>query len=263
MRVVVLALVIAGCGRLGFDVATHAGSDGIDAAVDGSGSIDGTSTTDAPNALVLAGLLFHCGMDADPATTNDLRCEPSGYTSPCVGSCPTTAVGHIGNALALDGANDQVTMPASLFTTGAAYSVAVWVMPTAGAGNGTVLAKPFATTSDVEVFSLIVDSVGGVLWGTTGNGTVQNYSADQSMDLRDGVWHHLAVVWTGASKLLYIDGVERGTSSSTVIGGTQPVELGVDLHMNAPLWRYTGRIDELQLYNRALSPSEVAMLAAE
>jgi len=263
MRVVwLVAFALIGCGRLGFDAVAQNGSAGADAAGDGKAIVDGPPG-DVPAALVLSGIVFHCDMDADPAATTSLVCEPPAYSGPCVGACPALAAGHIGNALALDGATDQATLPSSLFTTNAAYSVAVWVMPTPGAGNGTVLAKPFSTASDIELFSLIVDAVGGVLWGTTATGTSQDYNADQTQNLRDGAWHHIAVVWTGSSKVLYIDGMLKVSAPATVLGGMQPLQFGVDLHSNAPLWRYSGRIDELQVYSRALSLAEVGMLAGQ
>jgi hypothetical protein len=49
----------------------------------------------------------------------------------------------------------------------------------------------------------------------------------------------------------------------TVIGGTRPLALGVDFDSGAPVSRFAGRVDELQLYGRALTAGEVGMLAGQ
>ena len=86
-------------------------------------------------------------------------------------------------------------------------------------------------------------------------------------DLRDGLWHHVACAFTNDSASitnvkLYVDGVLEGVSAlkdmaiNTIANGD--VQIGCD---NAPLY-FTGVMDEVRIYNRALSAGEVAALVS-
>lgn len=81
----------------------------------------------------------------------------------------------------------------------------------------------------------------------------------------DGAWHHLAWVNTGGSGRLYIDGVAdtratwsvnafaAGSLDSTSIGG---------IRRAAPSHWFTGAVDDVSVWSRALTLSEIEMLAA-
>jgi hypothetical protein len=71
-----------------------------------------------------------------------------------------------------------------------------------------------------------------------------------------GVWHHLAFVYNGSSYNLYVDGALTSTSSGpcgAMSANVGPLMLGKD---------YTGDLDDIIIYNRALSTSEVTALMA-
>jgi hypothetical protein len=80
----------------------------------------------------------------------------------------------------------------------------------------------------------------------------------------DGQWHHLAGVATTAGMTLYLDGVARATSPSTVsVSYNLPLDFLVGADMDASFGAYfAGNLDEVRVYTRALSAAEVAALAA-
>src|SRR5262249_20131172 len=81
-----------------------------------------------------------------------------------------------------------------------------------------------------------------------------------------GQWYHLAVTRSASLYTIYVDGVPVGSevNTRTIPNANAPLTIGqaesvpgtqVDLFMD-------GRIDEVQIYNRALASGEVASIAA-
>ncbi len=81
-----------------------------------------------------------------------------------------------------------------------------------------------------------------------------------------GVWTHLAGVYDGAVARLYVNGAEVGSQALTgsFATDTTPVILGGNANdaSGIPDELVPGRIDELMLYARALSVTEIGQLAA-
>ena len=79
----------------------------------------------------------------------------------------------------------------------------------------------------------------------------------------DGAWHHVALVWDGSTRFLYVDGVEAGRRSASQmdrVTGAQRFGAGPRLD-SAQFWH--GSMDDLRMYDRALSAEELAALGAD
>jgi len=81
-----------------------------------------------------------------------------------------------------------------------------------------------------------------------------------------GTWTHLAGVYDGATARLYVNGAEVASQALTgaFAADATPVILGGNGNdaSGVPTELFPGRIDELMLYARALSPTEIGQLAA-
>jgi hypothetical protein len=77
--------------------------------------------------------------------------------------------------------------------------------------------------------------------------------------LVDGNFHHVAATWTPATMTLYVDGVQVATKASQ--GGELQTGAPTPVRLGGP-FGYTGVIDEPTIWNRALSSSEIATIAA-
>ena len=84
--------------------------------------------------------------------------------------------------------------------------------------------------------------------------------------VNDGAWHNIVVTRSGTSLNLYIDGVLDASGNSaapTNINNGNPFKLGAE-QGNAATFTpaFTGLLDEVQIYNQALSLSQVQAQAA-
>lgn len=90
------------------------------------------------------------------------------------------------------------------------------------------------------------------------------YTTPRTTVYQDGNWHHAAAVRLGTNALLYIDGVLVVQASNQQayqdIGSSNPLKIGRRFVVSEPADYYSGELDELRIYNRALSASEVAQL---
>lgn len=101
------------------------------------------------------------------------------------------------------------------------------------------------------------------------NGTPTFYlarleSITGTVPINDGNWHHLVGVFDGTTgmKYLYVDGVaQSGTAALATVTPLADFYLAWDAHLSNESIRYlAGTIDEVGIWNRALSPSEVLAL---
>lgn len=227
-----LLLLVAGCGRYGFDA---------------------TATVDAETADLVAVY----AMDDDPGA-GTLRASSVAFDGRCsLGACPTPIAGQFGGGLAFDG-NDAVVLPPELVGL-TPYSVAVWIRPQTGA----IFAKPHSVTNGNDVIGLFIDGRDGAPYFETCSvpGAVGDNIGTTAVDLRQLGWRHLAATWDGTTKRMYVDGVIAVSGAAVLLDSAEPVRIGVDFDLGAPVEQYTGDMDELRVYRVALAAAEIAVLA--
>jgi len=169
-----------------------------------------------------------------------------------------------GSGLYFDGTGDYVAItpcPDSLkFNTGGNFTVVAWIFPTEDAQN-VICGNDLNTAS------------GG--WGflqmTTGS--LQLYVANDAEvsstnKLTLNAWNQVVIVWQGAARTcsFYFNGTFDKTSVafSYALGYTanRPFTIGIDSR-DYTGQDYLGNIDNLMIFNRALSASEIARLYYE
>jgi hypothetical protein len=89
-----------------------------------------------------------------------------------------------------------------------------------------------------------------------------NYTVDSSTNVADGKWHFMSATYNGNAMGIYVDGVQTG--SSTSFSGSLPtvagnVRVGAD-YQSTPASFFNGKLDDVRIYNRALSAAEVRQL---
>ncbi|MCZ7568702.1 MAG: proprotein convertase P-domain-containing protein [Ardenticatenaceae bacterium] len=171
----------------------------------------------------------------------------------CSGSaCPSAGqAGQFGRALQFDG-NDTVTLANTLAITRTGYTVAAWFRTGAAAAQ-TLFAATTGGNPGIRL-QLGSDGKARVLHrfptGTSGGAEVVSGKA-----YNDNAWHHLAAVKSGASLTVYVDGASAGTAALPVEGAEGGATLTVALGQS-----FSGLLDEVQVYDRALAVSDVRAL---
>jgi len=167
------------------------------------------------------------------------------------------AAGKIGGALALDGVDDYVDCgkPASLSIAGP-VTLAAWVK-TKDAGNGQY--NPYVGKGNHSCALQQKDNnnLEFVIYDDTWHAVWQ--AVDSTFN---DVWHHLAGTYDGRQLKLYVDGRLTDTADhvGSIARSASDVEIGRNSERNDRL--YTGAIDDVRIYRRALSAAEITSLAA-
>jgi hypothetical protein len=78
----------------------------------------------------------------------------------------------------------------------------------------------------------------------------------------DNQWHYAVVTYGGSTVILYVDGVQVGTKStsgaSPETSGTKPVRVGANSRVTPPGNFFTGEVDEVRVWNDDLTTQQVA-----
>ena len=82
-------------------------------------------------------------------------------------------------------------------------------------------------------------------------------------NVSDDQWHHVAIVYDGTSKILYVDG--QVDAQKAFSGALQTNDLPVRLGFNSEFTsaQYDGKMDDVRLYKRALTQAEIQAVQSE
>src|SRR3954468_6694208 len=172
-----------------------------------------------------------------------------------------------GGALQFNGSSSLVNVAHSAsLALSSGMTLEAWVNPSANAGTGpndgwrTVIMKERAGVGlSYGLYSNDGDSNPSRPAGyIRNNGTDVEATAGPAVPL--GVWTHLAVTYDGTTMRLYVNGVLRNsvTASGGINASTAPLRIGGNTVFSVPGTEYfAGLIDEVRIYNRALSAAEI------
>ncbi len=165
-----------------------------------------------------------------------------------------TEAGKFGPALEFDGENDLVTVPgAAELELGEAFTLEAWVRPQDSRQFGAILTKEIP-----EFFSYSLEAGGweaGVPEGLISPEARIEKGIHAGEELPVNAWSHLALSFDGEQLRLYVNGeLVKEAAAAGPQGGEGPLQLG-----GAPVFSdyFKGVIDEVRVYDRALSAEEV------
>jgi Concanavalin A-like lectin/glucanases superfamily/Bacterial Ig domain len=165
-----------------------------------------------------------------------------------------TTDGRHGGALSFDGVNDRVDVAdsASLDLT-AGMTLEAWLYPTSGGSWRTVVLKEQGTSGLSYALYAQTSAQGPSGHVQIGSNQPRARSAAR---LAANTWSHVAATHDGATVRLYVNGVERASAAAagTIAISASPLRIGGNAVWNE--W-FGGRIDDLRIYDRALSAAEI------
>ena len=85
------------------------------------------------------------------------------------------------------------------------------------------------------------------------------WEIDGTIEVDDNLWHHIAGVYDGSAMYLYIDGILDISISRTgnIVTTDDPVTIGSNILGGNPARFFDGSIDDVLIWNRALSQQEI------
>lgn len=181
-----------------------------------------------------------------------------GFSDATCTNCPTAAPGIIGNAQQFDSASELNADLGDTANWGIndSFSVEFW-MKTADCSGTRVLAGRNDTSTSLHWYVACTDGSMEVFVRDTGG-----VSSDVVgiRNIADDSWHHVAAVREAATKELsiYVDGKrENSVRTSFKNGFTSTVPFNIGWINMSHGYHFTGILDALALYNKALSDEEV------
>ncbi|OGG26640.1 hypothetical protein A2960_00515 [Candidatus Gottesmanbacteria bacterium RIFCSPLOWO2_01_FULL_39_12b] len=215
--------------------------------------------TTGPSPTPVSGLVAYWKMDEGSGTTvtdssgheHTLTLQNFDPSSGWTPDIPVTSLVSNTGSLLFDGVDDVgLASDDPAFNLTSSFTLEAWIRADSQPG-------------DVGLISKFDGSNGYLLYmGQTGqvyNVINNNLTNFNDADLRDNSWHHAAMVWDGSSRFLYVDGLLKASGSWTEAPVTTSLALmvgnyfpGADIPRN-----FKGNIDEVKIYNTALSQPEI------
>jgi hypothetical protein len=218
--------------------------------------------------LVNTGIVSGVDLDTDPALvgwwkfdegagTTTADSSGNGNDGTLNGPVEWVAEGHDGAALAFTGPYNYVLVPnAPSLNMTDAITIAAWINPS-WTGNNRILQK--SSGGGDNQYRLLKE------WGDNMVFHLPGVSPDR-LEFPGcppaGEWTHLVALYDGSRMAVYYNGILAGEQdSSGVIGVSDgPLFIGTK-HQTAPAGdEFNGMLDDVRIYNRALSESEIRRL---
>ncbi|MGH8611665.1 MAG: LamG-like jellyroll fold domain-containing protein [Gammaproteobacteria bacterium] len=162
----------------------------------------------------------------------------------------TTVPGKLGQALSVDGVDDHAEKISFSGLPRSAITVSAWIKLDANKNWNRVLNHEWVNNG----WLLFTDASGTAIFGVGQSGA--QYNATKA-GLTVGSWYHLVGVYDGSNVRVYVNGKE-GTpmaKSGLILDNAGNVDIG-----GAERDRFKGAIDDVRIYNKALTGSDVRAL---
>ncbi len=172
----------------------------------------------------------------------------------------TTAPAQVCNGAALNGSTDFVEVADNaLLDISDNLTVMTWIRPNSIPGSGLM-----SILSKDENYEFHINSSANINWWWQNSaGTTRQFNSS-GVTLIPGTWYHIAIVYSNSgSQIIYIDGVNRGSTTYTenLINNNDPLQIGADQGFSGR--EFDGMIDEVRIYNAALSAAQVGIAMTE
>ena len=161
--------------------------------------------------------------------------------------------GKRNGSLEFDGSDDYINIPFLLNPADGEFTVCAWIK---GGATGQVIVSQSDGTGFGSTW-LGLDAKSGKLLSN-----LCFFELASETIISDDQWHHVGLVWNGSRRSLYLDGQKDASDESDLVA----LSASGDLHIGTgkamePGTYFSGLIDDVRIYNIALSADEVAALA--
>lgn len=162
-------------------------------------------------------------------------------------------LGKFGNAVDFDGVDDYVDILNSTNLDTNIGSIDIWFKARPNQVSAARIFESYA--SGTNYYSVMVD--GGKLRFVGRKDGSDIWEIFSPNPVNDWEWHHVVGTWDDKKAVLYIDGIEVARSLGNMTLNLSPSpDSDIGHAPQHPYW-FNGLVDEVRIYNRALTPEEV------
>jgi len=181
-----------------------------------------------------------------------------GGTQTLAGTCTTAdtawgngSTGKFNASLNFDGTDDKFTVATgNTITMGNDLTISTWVKTTAYSQ------EPILSTRSGGGGQMYLGLGLGKVFLYYNSASPASLSGTTRMD--DGEWHHYVYVRSGSTTTLYLDGKQEATATQTSVSAfADVINVGHDVANNE---YFPGQLDDIQIFNYALSVDQIAKL---
>lgn len=216
-----------------------------------SAQVAATPLASLNGAALMANYKFESGDASDRSARGQHGAVSGGVTF--------TAPGKVDSAAAtFDGIDGSIQIPVVVAND---FTIAFWMKTTATGGAGTQWYSGNGLV-DGEVGGAGADFGTSLLGSKVAFGVGNPDTTIQSPTaVNDGAWHHVAVTRNGTSGAmqLFLDGVPQASATGPTGTRTLPTSLRIG-SIQTGVRFFSGSLDEIRLYNYALTSAEIARL---
>jgi chitodextrinase len=163
-----------------------------------------------------------------------------------------------GNNAALFTGSNEVSASSSKQLNSPQATVSFWANPDSYPAMGEVYLISYGGWQ--ERFKASLPSSGKVVWTTNHTNGISDMDSGEGGELPTGEWTHVVLVHDGAQDLIYFNGVK--IAEKDVVGDLNETtkDLGIGYNAVDGGNGFIGSLDEVQLYNKALTDAEILAL---
>lgn len=217
-------------------------------------------STNIVNAEITQGMIAHWNFDtctgADSSgNNNNINMLGSVSCAPGIDNS---------KGVKFDGFDDYLQLPFNHYFSTNTITLSAWIKPTGSGQNNPRIIAIGKSGSYAQAYSLLLEgtSTKRKLIFILSDYSTETWVLSTSYISDNSGWHHVAATYDGTRATVYIDGVRRGQ-----IATTQPIASTSDVisvgDSDNGLDSYIGSVDDVRIYNRALSTTEIATLAGK
>jgi chitodextrinase len=168
--------------------------------------------------------------------------------------------GWANSAFNFDGAHGNLKAPNAAALNSATATVSFWINVNQLPVNGEAYVLSYGGWQ--ERWKISLPNHGKLVWTTHATACCSDLDAGGGNEVVPGVWKHMVFVHDGTNDIIYANGVQVASKASAgaLSNTVYPLGIGFDPIDNGNY--FNGSLDEVQLFDTALSAGEIAALFA-
>ena len=167
--------------------------------------------------------------------------------------------GRFGQAAVFNGSNSKIDLGNNSSNNSSTISVSLWFKTTGHSSTATLINNGGSNSGET-----------GYFLGLNSNGTIKfeagTGAVNGSVNYADNIWHHIALTLNSGAYNIYVDGdttpVMNGSGAFTSTA-TRPTWIGQFSYASSNIEFFNGLIDQVRIFNSALSAFNVTDLYNE